>query len=193
MNSKQKKIIINIEGHKDLNWKLYLENQFKKIKSNNIEINCTNLEFSCTDIVDLIDIARQYDSNIVSFCSSSSKTIISSKSLGYRAQLIMEDDSNNTLKINDKNQIFGKTHFHQGTVRSGEYHDISGNLLILGDVNPGAIVSADENIMIWGRLLGIAPAAVRLTTTFQRRGPEQTWDMPEKERAESLSPRRHPP
>ena len=31
-------------------------------------------------------------------------------------------------------------------------------MLILGDVNPGAIVSAEGNIIIWGRLLGIAHA-----------------------------------
>jgi len=31
-------------------------------------------------------------------------------------------------------------------------------LLILGDVNPGAKVSAEGNIIIWGRLLGIAHA-----------------------------------
>ena len=158
MNSKPKRIIINIEGNKYLNWKSYLENQFKKIKSNNVEIDCKNINFTCTDIVDLIEIARQYDCKIFSFYSSSLKTIISSQSLGYRSQFVIENDSNNTLMINDKNLIAGTTHFHQGTVRSGEYLDTSGDLLILGDVNPGAIVSSEENIIIWGRLLGIAHA-----------------------------------
>ena len=32
------------------------------------------------------------------------------------------------------------------------------DLLILGDVNPGATVSAVGNVMIWGRLLGVAHA-----------------------------------
>ena len=39
-----------------------------------------------------------------------------------------------------------------------EYYFSSSNLLILGDVNPGAVVSAEKNIIIWGRLLGIAHA-----------------------------------
>ena len=60
------------------------------------------------------------------------------------------------LNTNDIN--LSKTHFHQGTVRSGEYLDSPGDLLILGDVNPGAIVRAEGNIIIWGRLLGIAHA-----------------------------------
>ena len=32
----------------------------------------------------------------------------------------------------------------------------NGNLCIIGDVNPGAIVSAKKNIYVWGKLLGIA-------------------------------------
>ena len=158
MNSNPPKTIINLKDNKYINWKLCLENELKKIKSKNLEIDCKNIDLSCKDILYLIEKTRQYNCKIIGFCSSSSKTIISSQSLGYRTQFIIKDDSNKTLKPNDENLNFGKTHFHQGTVRSGEYLDIPGNLLILGDVNPGAIVSAEENIMIWGRLLGIAHA-----------------------------------
>ena len=62
------------------------------------------------------------------------------------------------FQVYNKNLTLSKTHFHEGTVRSGEYLDSPGDLLILGDVNPGAKVSAEGNIMIWGRLLGIAHA-----------------------------------
>ena len=65
--------------------------------------------------------------------------------------------------ISEKNLHFSKTNFHQGTVRSGEYLDSPGDLLILGDVNPGAKVSAEGNIIIWGRLLGIAHAGSKAT------------------------------
>ena len=158
MNSKTQKIIINLEDNRYLNWKLYLKNQLKKINSNNIEIDCKNLDLSCKDILELIEIARQNNCEVISFCASSTKTIISSQSLGYRSHFISKNYSNNTLNINHRNLNHSKTHFHQGTVRSGEYLDIPGDLLILGDVNPGAIVSAKENIIIWGRLLGIAHA-----------------------------------
>ena len=158
MKSNTQKIIINIADNKNLNWELNLKNELKKIESNNLEIDCKNLDLSCSDILELIKIANQYNCEILSFCSSSAKTIISSQSLGYKSQFIIQNDSNKTSKINDKNLYFSKTHFHQGTVRSGEYLEIPGDLLILGDVNPGAIVSAEENIIIWGRLLGIAHA-----------------------------------
>ena len=45
---------------------------------------------------------------------------------------------------------------HKGTVRSGERISSNGNLCIIGDVNPGAIVFAKKNIYVWGKLLGIA-------------------------------------
>ena len=45
---------------------------------------------------------------------------------------------------------------HKGTVRSGERISSNGNLCVIGDVNPGAIVSAKKNIYVWGKLLGIA-------------------------------------
>ena len=45
---------------------------------------------------------------------------------------------------------------HEGTVRSGDRISSNGNLFIIGDVNPGAIVSAKKNIYVWGKLLGIA-------------------------------------
>ncbi len=158
MKSNSHKTIINITDNKHLTWELILRNELKKIESNNIEIECQNLELSCTDILKLIEIANQYDCEIISFCSSSAKTIISSQALGYRSQFMIQSDSNKTSKIIDKNSNFSKAHFHQGTVRSGEYLDIPGDLFILGDVNPGAIVSAEGNIIIWGRLLGIAHA-----------------------------------
>ncbi|MBM5817131.1 MAG: septum site-determining protein MinC [Cyanobacteria bacterium K_Offshore_surface_m2_239] len=47
---------------------------------------------------------------------------------------------------------------HQGTVRSGDHPQATGSLLVLGDVNPGAQVSATGHVMVWGKLRGIAHA-----------------------------------
>ena len=158
MNSKSQKIIINIEGRNYPNWKIDLKNKLKILKSNNLEIDAKNIDLSCKEISEIIEIANQYNCKIICFCSSSPKTIVSSQSLGYKSQFIIENSSKNTSEINKKNLTFSKTHFHQGTVRSGEYLESSGDLLILGDVNPGAKVSAEGNIIIWGKLLGIAHA-----------------------------------
>ena len=161
MNSNNQKIIINIADSKYLDWKTCLKNKLKMITPNNIEIDSKNLDLFCKDISEIIAISNQSNCKVISFCSTSSKTIISSQSLGYKSQLILENYSNRTLKINEKCLTSTKTNFHQGTVRSGEYLESPGDLVILGDVNPGAKVSAEGNIIIWGRLLGIAHAGIK--------------------------------
>ena len=158
MNSEPQKIIINIEDIKYQSWKLFLRNKLKTLKSNKVEIDCKNLDLTCSNILEVIAIANQSNCKVIRFSSTSSKTIVSAKSLGYESQFIIENHSNETLKVNKKSLTFPKTNFHQGTLRSGEYIESPGDLLILGDVNPGAKVSAEGNIIIWGRLLGIAHA-----------------------------------
>ena len=158
MNLKTKKIIINIANSKYIDWRISLKNELRILRSSNIEIDCKSLDLSCKDISEATEIANQFSCKIISFCSTSLKTIVSAQSLGYRSQLIIENSQKNTFKKNEKNLNFSKFHFHEGTLRAGEYLDSPGDLLILGDVNPGAKVTAEGNIMIWGRLLGIAHA-----------------------------------
>lgn len=52
----------------------------------------------------------------------------------------------------------GRTKFLRRTVRSGQVIDYSGNIVIVGDVNPGAEVHAAGNIIVLGTLKGYAHA-----------------------------------
>jgi septum site-determining protein MinC len=86
--------------------------------------------------------------------SNNRYTILSGKSLKIDSTLINEQEIKNKLLLfnsTKKDDIL-----HRGTVRSGNRISSNGNLCIIGDVNPGAIVSANKNIYIWGKLLGIA-------------------------------------
>jgi septum site-determining protein MinC len=47
---------------------------------------------------------------------------------------------------------------HRGTLRAGDHLQVAGSLLVLGDVNPGARVSAVGDVRVWGRLRGSAHA-----------------------------------
>ena len=94
--------------------------------------------------------------NIYSLCiySNNRNTVLSGKSLKIDSAFIKEQEIKNKLllfKSKKKDDIF-----HKGTIRSGERISSNGNLCIIGDVNPGAIVSANKNIYVWGKLLGIA-------------------------------------
>ncbi len=48
----------------------------------------------------------------------------------------------------------------QMTIRSGVEIRHPGTVIILGDVNPGGIVIAEGDILVWGRLRGVAHAGV---------------------------------
>ena len=50
---------------------------------------------------------------------------------------------------------------HRGTLRSGDHLESEGSVLLLGDLNPGARISAGGHIMVWGRLRGVAHAGCR--------------------------------
>lgn len=51
-----------------------------------------------------------------------------------------------------------ETKFIQGNLRSGQREEFSGSIAILGDLNYGAEVIAGENIIVTGRLRGLAHA-----------------------------------
>jgi len=86
--------------------------------------------------------------------SNNRDTVLSGKSLKIDSTFYKEQEIKNKLlsfKSKNKDDIL-----HEGTVRSGDRISSNGNLCIIGDVNPGAIVTANKNIYVWGKLLGIA-------------------------------------
>ena len=94
--------------------------------------------------------------NIFSICiySNNRNTILAGKSLKIDSNFLNEKEIKRELLLfNSKER---EDIFHKGTVRSGDRISSNGNLCIIGDVNPGAIVSAKKNIYVWGKLLGIA-------------------------------------
>lgn len=50
----------------------------------------------------------------------------------------------------------GITKFFYGTIRSGQELYFNGNIVIIGDVNPGAFVIATGNIIVMGNFRGVA-------------------------------------
>lgn len=60
--------------------------------------------------------------------------------------------------VNPTNE--GKTKFVRNTIRSGQSIDFNGNVVVIGDVNPGAEIKASGNIVIFGVLKGQAYAGV---------------------------------
>jgi septum site-determining protein MinC len=51
--------------------------------------------------------------------------------------------------------------FLNRTLRSGTRIEFAGHVVVMGDVNPGAEIIADGNVIIWGRLRGLVHAGAK--------------------------------
>lgn len=56
---------------------------------------------------------------------------------------------------------FSETKFYKESLRSGQKIEEEGSIIILGDVNSGAEVIASENIVVLGKLRGLAHAGAK--------------------------------
>ncbi len=66
-----------------------------------------------------------------------------------------------TTLVSFENQDVISTHpsvFHKGTLRSGQNLQSDAHLVVLGDVNPGAEITAAGNVVVLGALRGIVHA-----------------------------------
>ena len=54
-----------------------------------------------------------------------------------------------------------ETTFHRGSLRSGQKMEVEGSIVIMGDVNAGAEVIAEDNIAVIGNLRGLAHAGAK--------------------------------
>lgn len=76
-------------------------------------------------------------------------------------------DSPRTLGLHDIKRTFKKdieiseTKFYKGSIRSGQRMEFEGSIVIIGDVNDGAEVIAEDNIAIIGNLRGMAHAGAK--------------------------------
>lgn len=70
---------------------------------------------------------------------------------------IFQDEDDATLKV--FTGIYeGKTKFLRKTIRSGQCINYIGNIVIIGDVNPGAEIYAAGNVIVLGNLRGVVHA-----------------------------------
>ena len=135
-----------------------IDENFKKISfikgAAEVKIFAINESITCDQLSKIKD--KLNNINIRSLCiySNNRNTILTGKSLKINSNFFDEKEVKKKLlllKSTKRDDVL-----HEGTVRSGDRISSNGNLCIIGDVNPGAIVSAKKNIYVWGKLLGIA-------------------------------------
>lgn len=79
--------------------------------------------------------------------------------LGLAARLLSASgDGEADVEPAASNQGFGRYFVYHGNLRSGQVLERNEHILLIGDVNPGAEVVSQGDILVWGRMRGIAHA-----------------------------------
>ncbi len=84
--------------------------------------------------------------------TSRRSTAIAAVNLGYSV------DRTPPLAAYPSDGNYANTLYLDSTVRSGTAIQHDGSVVVIGDVNPGGEIQAGGNILVWGRLRGIAHA-----------------------------------
>ncbi|MEM7727474.1 MAG: septum site-determining protein MinC [Cyanobacteria bacterium P01_A01_bin.45] len=123
----------------------------------------TNLHLMASDrlldgrqLQQLEQVLRESNINLVSVSTSRRQTAIAAVSAGYSVEQIKAKSLFNSQEETATANIDAL--YLETTVRSGVDIRHSGSITILGDVNPGGSIIADGDILVWGRLRGLAHA-----------------------------------
>lgn len=128
-----------------------------------------NPDSSFEEIIDTLVLKSK---NKNSLLENSNLVGISGKVLSYENKAELEKLLINLFKINVlslekfsynseiKTKCKNDTIFVENTLRSGMEIESEGNIVVLGDVNPGAVLKAKGNIIVLGKLRGIAHAGI---------------------------------
>ncbi|MBW4561854.1 MAG: septum site-determining protein MinC [Mojavia pulchra JT2-VF2] len=90
--------------------------------------------------------------------TSRRQTAIAAVSSGYSVEQLQPETSLILSEPKATSTPLADALYLEMTVRSGVEIRHPGTVIILGDLNPGGIVVADGDILVWGRLRGIAHA-----------------------------------
>lgn len=77
---------------------------------------------------------------------------------------VTSENSNSSVLsefLTEKMKGLNMTKYHKGSLRSGQVITFGGSVVVVGDVNPGAIIRAEGNIIVLGHLKGLAHAGYK--------------------------------
>lgn len=107
----------------------------------------------------LAETLSEFQIQLKSVSTNRRQTAIAAVSAGYSVEQLQVPKA---LSSEPKNSTAPAAALYmQMTVRSGIEIRHPGTIVVLGDVNPGGIVIADGDILVWGRLRGIAHAGAK--------------------------------
>jgi septum site-determining protein MinC len=126
-----------------------------------VVLHCGNWRLTLPELKALQQQLGEMSLVLIQVESHAETTLVVAAALGLSTRLCSDSaDPSPVAGADDPAADNGLT-YHHGTLRSGDHLQVGGSVLVLGDVNPGARVSAAGHVLVWGRLRGIAHAGCR--------------------------------
>ena len=138
-------------------WRDALEDRLQDASPGPSELDRGAWLLTCSDLQQLSGIAAARGYTLRTLLGHRPETIVSASALGLDARLqphLAEDNATADPSPSTGEGLL----FHHGTLRSGDHLQSDRDVLLYGDVNPGARISAAGHVLVWGRLRGIAHA-----------------------------------
>ena len=130
-----------------------------------LELDCGDWLLSCVDLEQLQELLQQHNLNLAVLHSAEPRTIVAGAALGFMTQPRMPPPQGQRQSPQQPQDQGGKAYLYEGCLRSGDCLEHGATVVVLGDVNPGAQIHAAGDVIVWGRLRGMAHAGNRGNTT----------------------------
>lgn len=102
----------------------------------------------------LRDELSERDISLWAVVSDSPKTVQTAQLLGLATRISKHRIDKSPRKIKDAASSEDAALWLPRTLRSGTRIEFHGHVIVMGDVNPGAEIIAEGNVIVWGRLRG---------------------------------------
>jgi septum site-determining protein MinC len=168
----QRHPVLTLPSQRTLHWRDALPAALLRLPPGPVDLVCADWALNGRDLLELLHELEAAGHPIRCLEAQSIDTVVSGHALGLPTRWIEPSrqalpDQPDQDQPEEKAQPDDSLRFHRGTLRSGDHLTAQGHLLVLGDVNPGARVTAGGDVLVWGRLRGSAHADT------VARGPEE--------------------
>lgn len=115
------------------------------------------LVLGVNEMVELRDLLSERSVSLWAVISESPKTEKTAQLLGMATRISKpRPEENRKFAVEDLGEETAL--FLNKTLRSGTRVEFAGHVVVLGDVNPGAEIIAEGNVIVWGRVRGLVHA-----------------------------------
>ncbi|MFL0780662.1 MAG: septum site-determining protein MinC [Prochlorococcus sp.] len=153
--------VLRLPRFKEAHWLDALPKLLNELKPGKIELDCQDWTLGHQDLSKLSHQLGKAGLTVIRIQSCVPETLVSAAALGHLTELTPISSRHTdclAATVPTTADHESKLLFHQGTLHSGDHLDADGDVMLFGDVNPGARITAGGDVMVWGRLRGIAHA-----------------------------------